>query len=115
MENAIYNELLRRGYNVDVGVVPISTRDKNGRQSVRQHEIDFVVNRGNDKLYIQSALRLDDETKERQETASLRGTGDFFKKVVVTDGYDEPHADGEGIIRVGVLPFLLDETIMKRF
>ena len=99
----------------DVGVVPISTRDKNGRQSIRQHEIDFVVNRGNDKLYIQSALRLDDETKERQETASLRGTGDFFKKVVVTDGYDEPHADGEGIIRVGVLPFLLDETIMKRF
>ena len=80
----------------------------------RQHEIDFVVNRGNDKLYIQSALRLDDETKERQETASLRGTGDFFKKVVITDGYDEPHADGEGIIRVGVLPFLLDETIMKR-
>ena len=115
MENVIYNELLRRGYNVDVGVVPISTRDKNGRQSIRQHEIDFVVNRGNDKLYIQSALRLDDETKERQETASLRGTGDFFKKVVVTDGYDEPHADGEGIIRVGVLPFLLDETIMKRF
>ena len=114
MENAIYNELLRRGYNVDVGVVPISTRDKNGRQSVRQHEIDFVVNRGNDKLYIQSALRLDDETKERQETASLRGTGDFFKKVVITDGYDEPHADDEGIIRVGVLPFLLDETIMRR-
>ena len=114
MENAIYNELLRRGYNVDVGVVPISTRDKNGRQSVRQHEIDFVVNRGNDKLYIQSALRLDDETKERQETASLRGTGDFFKKVVITDGYDEPHADDEGIVRVGVLPFLLDETIMRR-
>ena len=114
MENAIYNELLRRGYNVDVGVVPISTRDKNGRQSVRQHEIDFVVNRGNDKLYIQSALRLDDEAKERQETASLRGTGDFFKKVVITGGYDEPHADDEGIIRVGVLPFLLDETIMRR-
>ena len=57
--------------HVDVGVVPIFTRDKNGRQSVGQHEIDFVVNRGNDKLYIQSALRLDDETKERQETASL--------------------------------------------
>ena len=47
MENAIYNELLRRGYDVDVGVVPIPTRDKNGKQSVRQHEIDFVVNRGN--------------------------------------------------------------------
>ena len=114
MENAIYNELLRRGYNVDVGVVPISTRDKNGKQSVRQHEIDFVVNRGNDKLYIQSALRIADKEKERQETTSLRGTGDFFKKVVVTDGYDEPHTDADGIIHIGVLPFLLDETIMKR-
>ena len=114
MENAIYNELLRRGYNVDVGVVPISARDKNGKQSVRQHEIDFVVNRGNDKLYIQSALRIADKEKARQETTSLRGTGDFFKKVVVTDGYDEPHADADGIIHIGVLPFLLDETILKR-
>lgn len=114
MENAIYNELLRRGYNVDVGVVPISTRDKQGKQSVRQHEIDFVVNRGNDKIYIQSALRIADKEKERQETASLRGTGDFFKKIVVTDGYDEPHADVDGIIHIGVLPFLLDEMILKR-
>ena len=114
MENAIYNELLRRGYNVDVGVVPISTRDKKGKQSVRQHEIDFVVNRGNDKIYIQSALRIADKEKERQETASLRGTGDFFKKIVVTDGYDEPHADVDGIIHIGVLPFLLDEMILKR-
>ena len=114
MENAIYNELLRRGYNVDVGVVPISTRDKKVKQSVRQHEIDFVVNRGNDKIYIQSALRIADKEKERQETASLRGTGDFFKKIVVTDGYDEPHADVDGIIHIGVLPFLLDEMILKR-
>lgn len=114
MENAIYNELLRRGYNVDVGVVPISTRDKKGKQSVRQHEINFVVNRGNDKIYIQSALRIADKEKERQETASLRGTGDFFKKIVVTDGYDEPHADVDGIIHIGVLPFLLDEMILKR-
>ena len=115
MENVIFNELLRRGYNVDVGVVPISTRDKSGKQSIRQHEIDFIVNRGNDKVYIQSALRLDSKEKELQETASLRGVGDFFKKVVVTEGYDEPHFDSDGIIRVGVLPFLLDEAIMNRF
>lgn len=114
MENALYNELLRRGYNVDVGVVPISSRDAAGRQSIRQHEIDFVVNRGNDKIYIQSALRLDSEEKVKQETASLRGSGDFFKKVIVTEGYDEPHADANGIIRVGVLPFLLDERMMDR-
>ena len=114
MENAIYNELLRRGCNVDVGVVPISARDGNGRQSIRQHEIDFVVNRGNDKIYIQSALRLDDAAKERQETLSLRKTGDFFKKVIITDGYDEARSDADGIIHVGVIPFMLDETILKR-
>ena len=114
MENAIYNELLRRGCNVDVGVVPISARDANGRQSIRQHEIDFVVNRGRDKIYIQSALQMDDAAKERQETLSLRKTKDFFKKVVITDGYREPRADGDGIIRMGVIPFMLDETILKR-
>ena len=114
MENAIYNELLRRGCNVDVGVVPISARDGNGRQSIRQHEIDFVVNRGNDKIYIQSALRMDDVAKERQETLSLRKTGDFFKKVIITDGYDEARSDADGIIHVGVIPFMLDETILKR-
>ena len=80
MENAIYNELLRRGCSVDVGVVPISVRGRDGRQTIRQQEIDFVVNRGNDRIYIQSALRLDDEAKEQQETRPLRKTGDFFKK-----------------------------------
>ena len=114
MENAIYNELLRRGCNVDVGVVPVSSRDGNGRQSIRQHEIDFVVNRGNDKIYIQSTLRIDDAAKDRQETLSLRKTGDFFKKIVITDGYGEARSDADGIIRVGVIPFMLDETILKR-
>ena len=114
MENAIFNELLRRGCNVDVGVVPISSRDGAGRQTVRQHEIDFIVNRGNDKIYIQSALRMDDSAKERQETLPLRKTGDFFKKVVITEGYGDPVADSDGIIRIGVVPFMLDESILKR-
>ena len=114
MENAIYNELLRRGCNVDVGVVPISARRRDGRQVIRQHEIDFVVNRGNDRIYIQSALRLDDEAKERQETQPLRKTGDFFKKIVITEGYGEPLADADGIIRIGVIPFMLDESLLKR-
>ena len=76
--------------------------------------IDFVVNRGNDKIYIQSALRLDDAEKERQETLSLRKTGDFFKKIVITEGYGEPLADRDGIIRVGVITFMLDETFLKK-
>ena len=113
MENAIYNELVRRGCNVDVGVVEQFGKE-NGKTVKRQYEIDFVVNRGNDKIYIQSALRMDDAAKERQETLSLRKTGDFFKKVVITDGYGEARSDADGIIRVGVIPFMLDETILKR-
>lgn len=114
MENAIYNELLRRGCSVDVGVVPISTRGRDGRQTIRQHEIDFVVNRGNDRIYIQSALRLDGEEKEMQETKPLRKTRDFFKKIVISDGYGEPLADADGIIRIGVIPFMLNERILKQ-
>lgn len=113
MENAIYNELLRRGFNVDVGVVPISSRDANGRQSIRQHEIDFIINRGNDRIYVQSALKIEDQAKEMQETASLRGTGDFFKKIIVTGGYGEPQADQDGIIHMGVIPFLLNPQILS--
>ena len=113
MENVIYNELLRRGFNVDVGVVPISSRDANGRQSIRQHEIDFIINRGNDRVYVQSALKMENEAKERQETASLRGTGDFFKKIIVTGGYGEPLADQDGIIHMGVIPFLLNTQFLS--
>ena len=109
MENVIYNELLRRGYSVDVGVVPIVTRDKKGKQVQKQHEIDFVINRGNDKIYIQSAYQLPTKEKELQETASLRGTGDYFKKIVITEGYGEPMADQDGIIRMGIIPFLMNE------
>ena len=110
MENVIYNELLRRGYSVDVGVVPIVTRDKEGKQVQKQHEIDFVINRGNDKIYIQSAYQLPTKEKELQETASLRGTGDYFKKIVITEGYGEPMADQDGIIRMGIIPFLMNES-----
>ena len=109
MENVIYNELLRRGYSVDVGVVPIVTRDKEGKQVQKQHEIDFVINRGNDKIYIQSAYQLPTKEKELQGTASLRGTGDYFKKIVITEGYGEPMADQDGIIRMGIIPFLMNE------
>ena len=109
MENVIYNELLRRGYSVDVGVVPIVTRDKEGKQVQKQHEIDFVINRGNDKIYIQSAYQLPTKEKELQETASLRATGDYFKKIVITEGYGEPMADQDGIIWMGIIPFLMNE------
>ena len=91
--------------------MPIASR-AGGRQSVRQHEIDFVVNRGNDKIYIQCALRTDTDEKRDRELLPLRKSGDFFRKIIVTGGHDAPFADEDGILHVGVIPFLLDETIL---
>ena len=112
MENAIYNELVSRGYAVDVGVVDFTIREA-GRQLRRQTEIDFVVNVGTRKIYIQSAFSIPDEAKRRQETESLRRSGDFFKKIVVVSGFKPPQQDESGIIYVGVIPFLLDQTFLE--
>ena len=114
MENVIYIELLRRGFSVDVGVVDVVTRDKRGKQVRRQHEIDFVVNSGSGKAYIQSAFSLDGDGKAEQEKVSLRRSGDFFAKLIVTSGHEQLWTDEEGISHVGVIPFLLDEEILAR-
>ena len=111
MENAIYNELVSRGYAVDVGVVDYTTRE-GGSQIHRQAEIDFVVNVGTRKTYIQSAFSIPDEEKRRQETESLRRSGDFFKKIVVVSGFKPPIQDERGIIYVGAIPFLLDQSLL---
>lgn len=107
MENMIYNELIGRGYSVDVGVVEV---DKiiNGKRDRGQYEMDFVVNLGTEKVYIQSALNVDTPEKKAQETFSLRNTGDFCRKVVILDGNQLPWADEDGIVYTGVIPFLLD-------
>ena len=110
MENMIYNELVRRGYSVDVGIVEL-THVKDGRRRQSQYEIDFVVNAGNAKVYIQSALNVDTPEKRAQETLSLKNTGDFFRKIVVLDGSSRLWSDDEGIIYVGVIPFLLEDII----
>jgi len=112
MENIIYNELVRRGYSVDVGVVELE-KMVDGRRSQSQYEIDFVVNIGNDKVYIQSALNIDTAEKKLQETFSLRNTGDFFKKIVVLDGNEKLWTDDDGVMYIGVIPFLLDDIIVK--
>lgn len=111
MENIIYNELNARGYNVDVGVVPIASRE-DGKLSVRQHEIDFVINLGSKKVYIQSAFSLDGVGKREQETLSLRKSGDFFRKIVVVGGMKKLTRDEMGIEYVGVIPFLMDRSIL---
>ena len=105
MENIIYNELIRRGYSVDVGVV----KDRRGGATV-QKEVDFVVNNGDRRIYIQSALRMDDENKENAELSSLMLTGDFFKKTIVR--MDIPHNfyDDNGIYHCNLIDFLLDKA-----
>jgi predicted AAA+ superfamily ATPase len=110
MENMIYNELIRRGYSVDVGIVSL-TRTIDGKRKQGQYEIDFVVNVGNGKVYIQSALHVDTAEKKAQETFSLHHTGDFFRKIVVLDGNRKPWTDEDGIQYVGVIPFLLEDLI----
>lgn len=111
MENLIFLELVRRGYNVDVGVVEL-VRVKDGKRQQSQYEIDFVVNTGKEKIYIQSALNLDTEEKRQQEAFSLKNSGDFFRKIIITDGMAKPWADEDGIVHMGVIPFLLDENLV---
>ena len=109
MENMIFIELVRRGYNVDVGVVEL-TLVKDGKKQQSQYEIDFIVNTGREKVYIQSALNVDTEAKKNQETFSLRNSGDFFRKIVIVDGNSKPWTDEDGIMYMGVIPFLLEEV-----
>ena len=113
MENVIYNELVVRGYNVDVGVVEVKVTAESGKRETRQYEIDFVVNTGFEKLYIQSALELDNDAKHEQETFSLRKTRDAFRKLVVVGGDQPFYTDDDGISFVGVIPFLLDKSILS--
>lgn len=113
MENVIYNELVARGYGVDVGVVESRRRQVTGGNLLSHLEIDFVVNMGTRKVYVQSAYRMPDGEKRHQETASLRASGDFFRKIVVVSGSRPPLSDEDGIIYVGVIPFLLDPSILE--
>ncbi len=112
MENMIYNDLIRRGYSVDVGIVEI-TRTIDGKRKLSQYEIDFVINTGNNKVYIQSALNVDTPEKKTQETFSLRNTGDFYRKIVVLDGNRKLWSDEDGVMYVGVIPFLLGDIVTE--
>lgn len=114
MENIVYNELIRRGYAVDVGVVEIEHVESDVRE-LRQHEIDFVVNTGFEKLYIQSAYGMSDPGQVARETLPLMRTGDAFRRMIVTNGNGRPWTDENGVIRVGIIPFLLDAKILASF
>lgn len=112
MENIIYNELLYRGYSVDVGVVDMVTSDKNGKSIRKQFEVDFVVNEADQRYYIQSAFSLPDEAKMQQETASFRKIDDSFKKIIVTKDDVMPYRDEQGYLIINLFDFLLKPELM---
>ncbi len=97
MENVLYNDLIRRGFDVDVGVVEQNTKDNAGKKIRKQLEVDFVVNRGDERYYIQSALSIEDPDKKAQEIASLMMIPDSFRKIVVVKDYMKPWQDERGI------------------
>jgi len=109
MENAIYNELIMRGYNVDVGVVEI----REGGKRI-QTEVDFVCNLAGNRYYIQSALNLDVPEKIIQESRSLNHIADSFKKIIIMKGSIKPWRTEDGILILGVIDFLLDERAIER-
>ena len=107
MKNVIYMELLRRGYAVDVGVV---TDRRNGQN--KQKEVDFVVNSGDKRMYIQSAWQMPEDKKEIAETDSLRLTNDFFKRIIIQSDIPGVITDEEGIIHCNIIDFLLGDDLI---
>lgn len=114
MENVIFNELIMRGYDVDVGVVPIVEKADDGRVLRKQLEIDFVCNRGSSRLYIQSAYAIPDEEKRNQEIRPFRRIGDSFKKIVITKDIVPAYYDDYGILTMNIYDFLLDPNSLER-
>ena len=112
MENIIYNELIKRGYSVDVGVVELSESRQN-KKTTKQCEIDFIVNKGSKKYYIQSALNVSDREKLETELRPLKNTGDFFKKILISKTSARSWTDEEGILHLGLYEFLLNENALE--
>lgn len=109
MENIIYNELRRRGCKVDVGIVDQRMVDSNGKWQRKQFEVDFVVNEGSKRYYIQSALSIPDEEKRKQEIASLLRIGDSFQKIIIVKDDIKSWTDENGIQIMGLFDFLMGE------
>ena len=113
MENIIYTELRRRGFNVDVGVVEKRDTVKNGKREYMQLEVDFIVNKGNERYYIQSAYSIEDNSKRVQETKSLLNVQDSFKKIVIVYDHFIKWKDEDGIIYISIYDFLLNERSLE--
>ena len=112
MENIVFNELVSRGYAVDVGVVEFTNKASDGLRHKSTCEIDFIVNKGMNKNYIQLALNLDSPEKSKQELRPLLAVKDFFKKIIITKTRAKPWIDNNGIIHIGIYDFLLNDNIL---
>ena len=113
MENIIYNELRSRGYKVDIGMVETRNKDKNGNFVRKQLEVDFVVNQGSNRYYIQSAFAMPTKEKEEQEYASLLKINDSFKKIIVVKDDIKPKRNEYGILTIGIMDFLLNPNSLE--
>ncbi len=115
MENIIYNELIMRGYSVDIGVVEYQYRDSEKKKTKIQLEVDFIARTAGDILYIQSAMHVDTDQKRAQETNSLKRINDSFKKIVIVRDHIMPYKDEDGILFLGIKDFLLREDSLIFF
>lgn len=114
MENVMYNELCLRGYSVDVGVVEINERQENGKYVRKQIEVDFVCNKADERVYVQSAFSIPTTEKRLQEERPLVNVGDGFRKVVVTKDNVIRHNDENGILIMSLQEFLMDERALEK-
>lgn len=113
MENIVYNELLIRGYNVDVGIVDVYAKNDYGKTTRKQFEVDFVVNQGSQRYYIQVAYDMVSEEKQTQEFNSFRNIPDSFKKIVIVNGTKKPYRNDEGFVIMGMKYFLLSADSLE--
>lgn len=114
MENIIYNELIMRGYNVDVGVVDYFSTNNNGKRVLIHSEVDFVCNVGNQRYYVQSAFAIPDEEKMKQEQASLDHISDSFKKIIIVKDHCKAWRNEKGYLIMNIMDFLLNPDSLEK-
>lgn len=113
MENVLYNELCARGYSVDVGLVEIWEKNEEGKIVHKRIEVDYVINRGSQRIYVQSAYSMPDEQKRDQEQRPLIKINDSFRKIIISGDHKGKFYNEEGVLRIGVFEFLLDRECLN--
>lgn len=113
MENVLYNELCARGYSVDVGLVEIWEKNEEGKIVHKRIEVDYVINRGSQRIYVQSAYSMPDEEKRNQEQRPLIKINDSFRKIIISGEHKGKFYNEEGVLRIGVFEFLLDRECLN--